>query len=513
MEYIIRYSGTLPQLSLPVERLNERYAILTCEPDEADRVRFLPEIEYLEQAERLFASHWLRASAASAATHPSNMWLDGRGVAIGVIDSGIDADHPAFLSRNGSSRVLSVWDLTREGMPPEGFYKGCFCQGEEILLSQDATGHGTAVAGIAAGAEGIAPESSLMVVKLGGQSTRTTDLMRGVQHLIDRSRQLQMPCVLNLSYGSNLGSHKGQSLFETYLEDAAQSWKTVIVCAGGNEGAGAHHYRNRLTSGQSIAIDFAVAPFLPFLYLDIWGSPVDELVWELTAPNGRTTGSVPLYEKDWKMQLAGAAVEIHSKGPTCYTSDREVLFSITGNRFIPDGIWTLRCSGGQITEGDIDVWLPTTEEVGEQTAFLQPSPELTATIPSTAGRVIAVGGYRAETGTLSSFSGRGDSSRHIWPIPSLTAPAEGVRSARAGGGYDIYTGTSMASPFVAGAAALLMEWGIVQGNDPFLYGQRVRAFLQKYANRRNGVSYPNPLWGYGELNIEQTLRGLEEGGV
>ena len=161
-----------------------------------------------------------------------------------------------------------------------------------------------------------------------------------------------------------------------------------------------------------------------------------------------------------------------------------------------------------MADGRFDVWLPTVEEVSDRTAFLQPEPNLTITLPATALYPISVGGFRPETETVSPFSGWGDQDCAGRVLLDLTAPAEAVRSAKAGGGYDVYTGTSMAAPFVSGAAALMMEWGVVQGNDLFLYGQRVKAFLCKGALRSPFLSYPNPQWGYGRLNLCGTMNEL-----
>ena len=137
------------------------------------------------------------------------------------------------------------------------------------------------------------------------------------------------------------------------------------------------------------------------------------------------------------------------------------------------------------------------EEVSDRTAFLQPEPDLTITLPATAQYPISVGGFRTETETVSPFSGRGDRECAGRELLDLTAPAEAVRSAKAGGG-----------PFVSGAAALMMEWGIVRGNDLFLYGQRVKAFLCKGAQRSPFLTYPNPQWGYGRLDLCATMSAL-----
>ena len=194
--------------------------------------------------------------------------------------------------------------------------------------------------------------------------------------------------------------------------------------------------------------------------------------------------------------------------PTHYSASQEAMFLLEGPPGAMDGLWQLHCRGRRVSDGRFDVWLPTVEEVTERTAFLQPEPDLTITLPATALYPISVGGFRPETETASPFSGRGDQDCAGRVMLDLMAPAEMVRSAKAGGGYDVFTGTSMAAPFVSGSAALMMEWGIVQGNDLFLYGQRVKAFLCKGALRSPFLTYPNPQWGYGRLNLCGTMNEL-----
>jgi subtilisin family serine protease len=172
---------------------------------------------------------------------------------------------------------------------------------------------------------------------------------------------------------------------------------------------------------------------------------------------------------------------------------------------ITQGVWTLKLTGLEITDGKFDIWLPTSEEVSNQTAFFVPSLQTTLTLPSCAEKVITVGGYDAAAGTIAPFSGRGYTRSQSRIKPDLIAPAVNIVSCSVNGGYGQFTGTSMAAPFAAGSAALLMQWGIVQGNDPYLYGQRIKAFMIKGAKRSKSITYPNETWGYGTLCLESVL--------
>jgi len=160
--------------------------------------------------------------------------------------------------------------------------------------------------------------------------------------------------------------------------------------------------------------------------------------------------------------------------------------------------------------GTFNIWLPTTEEVGRVTSFKIPTINTTLTLPSTAKKVITVGAYNSRINAIADFSGRGYTRSNVYIKPDLVAPGVGITTSKTGGGYDTFTGTSFATPFVAGVSALLLEWGIINENDPFLYGQRLKSFLRKGAIRVNNEEYPNQRWGYGFLCIKDTLDLLEK---
>ena len=140
------------------------------------------------------------------------------------------------------------------------------------------------------------------------------------------------------------------------------------------------------------------------------------------------------------------------------------------------------------------------------TAFLFPTPDTTLTIPSTASRVITVGAYDAKQNTVASFSGRGFTWDNQFVKPDLVAPGVDITSCAPGGGYVSKTGTSMATPFATGTCALLMQWGILDGNDIFLYGEKLKAYLINGAGSLPGfINYPNPQTGWGTLCANDSI--------
>jgi len=534
-EVIIKHNGDIDavaaELGIRAEILGDSFAILTMPPERVPELHQYREIEFIELPKSLSLS--LRQSMSDACITPvhteraGGYGLRGNGILIGIIDSGIDFTHPDFRDADGNSRVIYLWDQLGSQNPPEGFLNGTEYNNQQLnemlkntqsraIPSLDFIGHGTSVSGVAAGngrssggvEQGVAPEASLIVVRLGEKGresfARTTEIMRALKYIVDKAMSLNMPVAINLSFGTNDGSHAGDSLFETFINAVAQRWRSVIVVATGNEGSARHHFGGLISANQTMDIAFTVAPNLRSVYLALWKDFADTLDLELISPGGQSSGRLLSTDRARQMSLGGTDVAIHYRQPTIYSRSQEAYFQLSGNP-ITQGIWKLRVTGRVVTVGEFHIWLPTVEEVGLGTAFLTPDPGLTLTIPSTTPNVISVGGYNSVFGNAADFSGRGYTYRDIFVKPDLVAPAVNVLSTRAGGGYDSFTGTSIAAPFVTGAAALMMEWGIVRGNDPFLYGQRVKAFLQKGAVKRFNITHPNPTWGYGTLCLKAAM--------
>jgi len=264
--------------------------------------------------------------------------------------------------------------------------------------------------------------------------------------------------------------------------------------------------------GETLEIDFTVTSNLSSLYITLWKDFADDFEITLIAPNGESTGTLLPNEKNKTASIGGTNVYFFNTTPVQYNEEQEIFFllkprlpSIQTPPAVSSGLWKIKIRGIEIVDGVFNIWLPTTEEVSRQTAFLIPSINTTLTLPSTSKKVITAGAYNSRINSIADFSGRGYTRNNVYIKPDLVAPGVGIITTKTGGGYDSFSGTSFAAPFVTGACSLIMEWGIVNNNDPFLYGQRLKSFLRKGARRETNVMYPNASWGYGFLCIKDTL--------
>ena len=567
---ILFYNGSLEEIQKEIPfsfiPLLGNFAILFIQEKYLPDFLAYPQVLYVELSRPIYenaltgiASSCLPDYNIITGRNVNETTLTGKGTVIAILDSGVDYTHPDFRNTDGSTRILAYWDQSLPfihnhfsinnpynlgiifseedlnqlltGANNFSFFDSSTptalgTAAESLSPSEDISGHGTHIAGICAGNgrvsngknQGVAPESSLIVIKLKNDASSVysdyANLMMAVDFAVHFTNSLSLPLSINISYGSNDGSHTGNSLLELFMEQVSFYGKNIISVATGNEGLTRRHAS--LNIGSSLtkspykkSLSFTIAPGERSLYLEIWQVFADDFSYELLAPSGSQSFTLPAAPGIYTYMIADTTIYLTINNPTPYQPFRQYFLSFNPNTsFITSGTWTLRITSiptGKIVDRRLQFWLPSKDATNSATGFTTPSSDMTFTIPSTASSVISVSGYDSSLDIFASFSGQGFSNT-MHTKPDLCAPAVNILSTAPGGGYTIQTGTSMASPFVAGAAALLMQYGIVQGNDPFLYGEKLKAYLWKSARALPAFSeYPNEKVGWGALCVKNTF--------
>ena len=533
-DLIVKYSGSLDCVralgAQVVEMLNE-FAIITIRESLIDAMSDCPAVEYVEKPKRLFfqIENGKRASCITPVQRPP-LSLTGRGVLVAVIDSGIDYENDVFRNADGTTRIRNLWDQTIPGNPPEGYVIGTEYTREninealaastrrerfQIVPSQDISGHGTSVAGIAAGNsqeyQGVAFESELLIVKLGIPREegfpRTTELIQALDYVVRKALEYQMPVAINLSFGNTYGPHDGSSLLERFIEDIANTWKSVICIGTGNEGSAAGHTSGTLVDSEETVIQLAVQEASPNLNVQIWKAYFDLVDISLISPSGVRIGPIQEQLGSQRFNIGNTQILLYYGEPSPFSIDQEIFIDfLPRDTFIDSGVWRIVLTPRDVVNGEYALWLPSQAVLNPGTGFLFPTEERTLTIPSTSYQTIGVGAYDSETFTYADFSGRGPAGPGRRAKPDIVAPGVDITAPIPGGSFEALSGTSFATPFATGGAALLMEWGIERGNDPFLYGEKVKAYFQRGARPFVGITqYPSPLVGYGALCVEDSL--------
>lgn len=447
--------------------------------------------------------------------------LTGKGVLIGIIDSGIDPKHPAF-----AGRILRIWDQTLPGPGvKEGEY-GAEFTGEQITVSQDTDGHGTHVAGIAAGADenfsGVAPEAELVIVKSDLQDAHIADAVRYVFRV---ASDLKRPVVLNLSLGGHADSHDGTDSLSRII-DAETGPGRIVCCAAGNEGNDNIHGQTKIGAKKSASMRFNV-PLnqVGIVWLNGWYDGDTELEVSLRSPNGFVTP----YQKIIKdgnptqdYQLPDSRVQIVTPAPDKGNGDHNFFVQIRGNgpSAVMGGIWQLRLRNTTDSDTRLDVWA-----VDDHSSVFFTGKSVKDAVkigsPGAASSAITVAAYTTkvqytdidnqlrdmglEVDTMSEFSSEGPL-RNDAQKPDIAAPGAMIvstlsanasldRSMMLNSKFVVMAGTSMATPFVTGLVALLLQ------RDPKLDPATVKDLLRKNSSipgKPPGTF--DSKWGFGVIN-------------
>lgn len=469
--------------------------------------------------------------------------LTGQGCVIAVIDTGVDYTNPMFLNEDGSSRILAIWDQTiQTGTPPAGFQYGTeytradidrALQSEDpysVVPSRDENGHGTAMAGVAAGSKvrggltyfGAAPDADIVIVKLKEckqyfrdfylipqdvPAYQENDIMLAVKYADSFAEIFRRPVVICLGLGTNSGDHTGSSALSSYLELVAVKRSRAVVVGGGNEGNSRHHYQgNLLAVGagiNSVPVEIRVERGVRGFFMELWGNVPDVFTISVQSPGGETIPPLRLGISDSiTYGFVYERTQVTVSGTLVEPASGEELIQLRIQDPTP-GIWTFQVeSYGELHNGRFHIWLPISQFLTAPVYFLESTPYITLTEPAMARNVISVSAYDAANNSFYIDSGRGFS-RTGAIRPDFAAP-----------GVDVFTfrgkesGTSMSAAITAGAVAQFMEWAVVERNNPLVESREIKNYFIRGASRSNGIAYPNREWGYGRLNMVGTFDAL-----
>lgn len=523
-ELIVRYTGSLDGLRIryPQIRIREllnQYAVLIVPETLVDAVSQETVIEYVEKPKQLYFE--LQAGKAASCINAVQQGMNnpfglfGKGTIVAVIDTGIRAESMEFRNADGSTRILNIWDQTT-GTEYDRSQIDEALQNEtkdtEGIPGADVLGHGTQVAAIACGSSGVAAQADILVVKLGLAAKngfpRTTQLMEALDYVVRKAIDYGKPLAVNISFGNNYGDHTGSSLLENFINDIADSWKCSICIGSGNEGLGAVHTGGTLTEDTEETVELAVSSYETGLSIQIWKDYWDDIAVEIIAPSGRNLGRIQENSRVSRIRYEDMELLTYFGEPSPFRIRQEIYIDmIPQTVYIQSGLWKFRLIPRSIRNGRYDMWLPAQGALNFGTGFTSPDSASTFTIPSAAAKAVTVGAYDAGTGSVAPFSGQGyivEIGGSLMVKPELAAPGVNVLVPSVSGMARV-SGTSYATPFVTGSAALLMEWGIVRGNDAFLYGEKLKAYLIKGAEPLAGAAVPDTQTGWGRLCLKNSL--------
>ncbi len=523
-ELIVRYTGSLDGLrtrypQIRIRELLNQYAVLIVPETLVDAVSQETVIEYVEKPKQLYFE--LQAGKAASCINAVQQGMNnpfglfGKGTIVAVIDTGIRAESMEFRNADGSTRILNIWDQTT-GTEYDRSQIDEALQNETKdtagIPGADVLGHGTQVAAIACGSSGVAAQADILVVKLGLAAKngfpRTTQLMEALDYVVRKAIDYGKPLAVNISFGNNYGDHTGSSLLENFINDIADSWKCSICIGSGNEGLGAVHTGGTLTEDMEETVELAVSSYETGLSIQIWKDYWDDIAVEIIAPSGRNLGRIQENSRVSRIRYEDMELLTYFGEPSPFRIRQEIYIDmIPQTVYIQSGLWKLRLIPRSIRNGRYDMWLPAQGALNFGTGFTSPDSASTFTIPSAAAKAVTVGAYDAGTGSAAPFSGRGyilEIGGSLMVKPEHAAPGVNVLVPTESGMARV-SGTSYATPFVTGSAALLMEWGIVRGNDAFLYGEKLKAYLIKGAEPLAGAAVPDTQTGWGRLCLKNSL--------
>lgn len=473
-----------------------------------------------------------------------NFNLYGQGVLIGIVDTGIEYQHEAFLGRDGTTKIVSIWDQTinNGGSPPEGFNYGTEytkAQIDEalnsddplsIVPSTDLDGHGTMIAGIIAGTprvsasfSGIVPDSQIVVTKLKPAKLiskqilsisadklcyQESDIILGVRYLISVAQSLNRPLAICVALGSNQGGHDGYGVLSRYLGYATRLPSTGVVISAGNEGNTRRHFLGTTqASNETTEFELMVGSEDKDFFMEIWQQVPHRLSLDIRSPTGEYIAPIyPTLEEcnEISFIFEPSVLYINNMIFDIQSGDQLILIRFTNAQ---EGVWRFGVRNIENAQSVFNVWLPSGTLISEETYFLNSNPDITITSPGNAIDPTVITAYDPTTDGIGTFSSRGFT-RIDGIKPDLAAPGVNLTCPTLNNSYGSVSGTGAAAAHTAGIVAMVLEWASVEENYIPINGFIIKELLIRGANRYPTLTYPNNIWGYGRVDVYGLFRML-----
>ncbi|MDD7794199.1 S8 family peptidase [Clostridium sp. 'White wine YQ'] len=552
--YIIEYKGDIRSVekrypNTAVYIIDDNRAIISTPFNiSIDVVKNTPEIVAFDSGSIYELSDISPIDASEAPLFHENEYLplDGSGVLVGIIDTGIDYLNEEFINDDGKTKIQSIWDLSIEGdIEATGLIQGTVYSKEvidraiqakkngqdpySIVPSKDEIGHGTKMAGIISARgvnpaiQGVAPNSELVIVKLKPASSavreyygvygnavcyRSTTFLLAIRYLYQFASKSNKPIVIYSPLGSNNGAHNGESPLERYIDEVSNYNGIAVVVPTGNQGNSNTHTSGYLKKKGDVGIiELIVGEKQKDIRIEIWISSPDKVSLIITSPTGEITSKIPPKNNeitDIAFLYEETKMRVEYLIPEDITGEEKI--TIIG-REMKAGIWQFKLVGELIVVGRYDAWILQKAYLAPNTRFIKPSPDTTLTIPSTSDLAISVGYYNQNNNSVVVDSGRGYT-RNNMIKPDIVAGGIRQLATTVSGRAEYVSGSSVAAAVVAACAALIFQWGIVDGNDTSMYASKVKTYLISGTKKRPGDTYPNSNWGYGMLNLNGTFENV-----
>lgn len=491
----------------------------------------------------LISESSLEASGIPRLRNIPNFNLRGQGVLVGIMDSGIDYTNPVFRNADNTTRIAAIWDQTISGdrYPYDTMYGTEYTRDQinealrnpdpySVVPTKDEIGHGTMLAGIAAGNEvpesgffGIAPDAELVVVKL-KQAKRylreffivpenvpcyqENDIIFALDYLIRKAVELNKPIAICVALGTSQGAHDGRGTLSNYLSLRASGAGIGVVVAAGNEGNARRHYHGSPDPSKGFdTVELNVGENEPGFSMELWGDSPGVFSIDIQTPSGEYVPRlVPRLDENRDVSFIFERTTI--------IIDYQIIESQSGDQLIlmrfrnpASGIWRFNVYGGSDLNIGFNIWLPMEGFISEDTFFVRSDPYTTILSLGNALLPITVTAYNDEDDSLYLNASRGYA-RSGEVKPDIAAPGVNIIAPGINNDYVQVTGTSPAAAHTAGITAMLLEWAVVKGNQPTVNTLDLKIFMIRGARRDIEIRYPNRDWGYGILDVYNIFDAL-----